>query len=98
MVFFDLPTETRAERKKATEFRKHLIKDGFQMFQFSIYLRYCMSLENTNVHSKRIKLNLPRKGKVAIIQITDRQFGLMEVFHGTKKESLPQISQQLELF
>src|SRR5690606_10848323 len=43
LVLFDLPTETRKERKAAGMFRKKLLDDGFQMFQFSIYLRFCAS-------------------------------------------------------
>ena len=34
LVLFDLPTETKKERKAAADFRKHLIEDGFTMFQF----------------------------------------------------------------
>ena len=41
LVFFDLPTETRTERKVAARFRKNLLDDGFAMFQFSIYMRFC---------------------------------------------------------
>ena len=44
MVFFDLPTETRKERKAASEFRKQLVSDGFNMFQFSIYIRHLSEL------------------------------------------------------
>ena len=33
LVFFDLPTETRKDRKNATLFRKRILKDGFTMFQ-----------------------------------------------------------------
>jgi CRISPR-associated protein Cas2 len=98
LVFFDLPTETRKERRKATEFRKNLLLDGFQMFQFSIYLRFCLSNENADVHTNRTKTNLPEYGKVAILRITDRQFGLIQLFHGQKNAELPKISQQLELF
>ena len=36
LVFFDLPTDTKKERKEAADFRKRLIVDGFIMFQFSI--------------------------------------------------------------
>ena len=39
LVFFDLPTETKRQRKEYAKFRKLLICDGFTMFQFSIYLR-----------------------------------------------------------
>ena len=41
LVFFDLPTETQKDKKAYTLFRKNLQKDGFTMFQFSIYVRHC---------------------------------------------------------
>ncbi len=31
LVFFDLPTDTKRERKAAAKFRKDLIGDGFSM-------------------------------------------------------------------
>ncbi len=98
LVFFDLPTETRTERKVAARFRKNLLDDGFAMFQFSIYMRFCASRENSSVHIKRTKNNLPKKGKVCIMQITDKQFGMMELFHGQKEVEPETPSQQLELF
>ena len=98
LVFFDLPTDTKKERKKASDFRKKLLKDGFSMFQFSIYMRFCASRENAEVHTKRVKINLPEKGHVAILSITDRQFGLMELFYGVDKVETEKPSQQLELF
>ena len=98
LVFFDLPTETRLERKIASGFRKKLLDDGFGMFQFSIYMRFCASRENAEVHTNRIKINLPPHGKVGVMQITDRQFGLMELFHGKKQVENEKPSQQLELF
>lgn len=98
LVFFDLPTETRVERKAAARFRKDLLNDGFAMFQFSIYMRFCPSRENAAVHIKRSKNALPKKGKVGIMQITDKQFGLMELFHGKKEVEPEAPSQQLELF
>ena len=55
LVFFDLPTDTKKERKVAADFRKALLQDGFVMFQFSIYIRHCPSVENAAVHIKRVK-------------------------------------------
>jgi len=98
MVFFDLPTETRKHRKAATRFRKDLLDDGFNMFQYSIYIRFCPSRENAAVHIKRIKYALPKQGKVAIFQITDKQFGMIELFEGQKEEEPDYPVQQLELF
>jgi CRISPR-associated protein Cas2 len=98
MVFFDLPTETKKERKAASMFRKNLIKDGFSMFQFSIYMRHCSSRENAQVHIKRVKSFLPVLGHVGILNITDKQFGMIELFYGKKEEHRPEMPQQLELF
>ena len=98
LVFFDLPTETRTERKAAARFRKDLLDDGFAMFQFSIYMRFCPSRENAAVHMRRTKNALPKKGKVGIMQITDKQFGMIELFHGQKEMEPETPSQQLELF
>ena len=98
LVFYDLPTETRLERKIAAQFRKKIMADGFAMFQFSLYLRHSASMENAQVHVTRVKKILPEKGKVGIMTITDKQFGMMEIFHGHKlTEAVPPV-QQLEMF
>lgn len=97
LVFFDLPTETKRDRRNAALFRKDLIKDGFSMLQFSVYARHCSSAENQEVHRRRVILSLPPKGNVNILSITDKQFERMEIFFNTRK-SKSEIPQQLELF
>ncbi len=98
MVFFDLPTETKKERKAASRFRKDLQEDGFTMFQFSIYVRHCASRENAEVHMRRVRAILPEKGHVCILSITDKQFGMIEIFYAAKIADRPDTPQQLELF
>ncbi|MFY7652552.1 MAG: CRISPR-associated endonuclease Cas2 [Chitinophagaceae bacterium] len=98
MVLFDLPTETKKERKAYADFRKKLLKDGFQMFQFSIYMRHCASKENAEVHIKRVKNSLPPKGHVGIFQMTDKQFGMIELFYNKTPASTQSPVQQLEMF
>jgi CRISPR-associated protein Cas2 len=98
LVFYDLPTETKKERKVAADFRKRIIKDGFTMFQFSIYLRHCASRENADVHIKRVKNILPEYGQIGILCITDKQFGQMELFLCRKEKKITTPYQQLELF
>jgi len=98
LVHFDLPTETKKDRKAYAEFRKKILKDGFQMFQFSMYIRHCSSKENAEVHIKRVKAMLPPKGHVGILCITDKQFGMMEIFRGREVVKSPDTVQQLEMF
>ncbi len=98
LVFFDLPTETKKERKIAGEFRKNLIRDGFTMFQFSIYIRHCASVENSAVHVKRVKHLLPEYGHIGILSITEKQFSALELYNGQKSKKLNSPGLQLELF
>ncbi len=97
-VFFDLPTNTKPERQAAAKFRKELLKDGFDMFQFSIYTRLTPSHEHAEVHIDRVQQVLPDYGKVGVVKITDKQFGDMRIFYGKKQVSAPKGPQQLELF
>ena len=98
LVLYDLPTETKANMKAANLFRKRLLDDGFALFQFSMYMRHCPSRENAEVHIKRVTSILPKAGKVAIMYLTDKQFGDIEIFFARNKEEPPPTYQQLELF
>lgn len=98
LVFFDLPTHTKKDKKAYQTFRDKLKRDGFTMFQFSIYIRHCASRENMKVHVKRINSYLPQKGKVGVLSITDKQFGEMQVFYGNKTKPPKPVPVQLELF
>ncbi|MDA3615446.1 CRISPR-associated endonuclease Cas2 [Polluticaenibacter yanchengensis] len=98
IVMYDLPTETKLERSKAAKFRKQILEDGFQMFMFSKYIRHCFSMENAQVHIKRVKSLLPEHGHIGILCVTDKQFGEIQVYHGKKQIESPNTVQQLELF
>ena len=98
LVLYDLPTETAKQRKAAARFRKDIMGDGFSMFQFSIYIRHCASMENAQVHIKRVKALLPEEGDVGILCITDKQSGDLEIFHCKKEKKDFNTPIQLELF
>ncbi|MDP2088148.1 MAG: CRISPR-associated endonuclease Cas2 [Flavobacteriaceae bacterium] len=97
-VFFDLPTNTKKERKNASLFRKNLLKDGYGMMQFSVYMRHCASSESADVHERRIKKILPPLGKVSVLRITDKQFGSIMNFWGKMMVENEPTPLQLELF
>ena len=98
LTLFDLPTETKKQRKAAQRFRKQLLDNGFNMFQFSIYVRSCASRQNSEVHRKRVKHILPEYGHVCIMEITDKQFANMEIYYNRGAAKAPDQGQQLELF
>lgn len=97
-VFFDLPVGSKKEMRAAADFRKSLLKDGFTMMQFSVYTRHCASDESAQVHIRRVKANIPEKGQVSILKITDKQFGDIANFWGAKEQPPSPTPTQMELF
>ena len=72
VAMFDLPVDTKEARKRYTQFRKELLKDGFSKMQFSVYIRHCASEENGEVHVARVERALPPDGEVRLMAITDK--------------------------
>lgn len=97
-VMFDLPVGTDAERKTASKFRKFLLDQGFEMAQFSVYLRFARSKEAAETFIRHIQSALPKAGKVHIVTITDKQYGNARIFTGRKGERRPQNPDQLVMF
>lgn len=97
-VIFDLPVDSKTHRKAATKFRNDLLKDGFSMLQYSVYIRHCPTKESMEVHVKRIKQMIPKVGHVSMLQITDRQFGNMENVWGRQDVPLAGAPAQLSFF
>lgn len=97
-VMFDLPVETKLQRKVAARFRKDLIKDGFVMHQLSVYIRHCASNEAATVHIGRVKRLVPDEGLVSILKVTDKQFGDTIQLVGRKRKPPPPAPVQLEFF
>ena len=96
---FDLPVVTKKERKIAATFRKNLMKDGFVMLQFSVYIRHCASKESQEVHIKRVKSIVPETGMVSMLSVTDKQYGDIVNFWGKENvKKVPKDPLQLEFF
>lgn len=97
-VMFDLPTHTSKERKEAAAFRHYLLDLGFEMAQFSVYLKYCASAEKADSVSRQVQHRLPLEGKVDILTITDKQFANIKRFYAQKQLQNRGKPQQLRLF
>lgn len=97
-VLFDLPVETKAERKAANTFRKDVLKLGFGRFQLSAYQRVCCSREVAVATIKAVKRAVPDYGTVSFITITDRQFTDIETYRIGVKVKEKGAPEQLTLF
>lgn len=100
MVAFDLPVGTKPQRKAATDFRNFLIDDGYQMIQFSVYVRACVSFARQETHLDRLKKNLPPEGSVRAVFITRAQWERSYVIHGPPVTESPveHLPEQIQLW
>lgn len=88
-VIFDLPVLTKKQRKKATKFRAELLKDGFIMMQFSVYIRPVPTRALREKHIRRVSKLVPEEGSVIILTFTDKQYGEAIQFYGSNTQELP---------
>jgi CRISPR-associated protein Cas2 len=82
IVFFDLPTETTADRRNYRKFRKFLIKDGFMMIQESVYAKLALNSTQVSQIVNEVKKVQPEKGSIQILTVTEKQFSKMEIVSG----------------
>lgn len=97
-VLFDLPVGTKKERKAATKFRHALLDLGFEMSQFSVYLKFCAGKEQVESLERKVEEAIPVSGKVHLVAITDKQYENIRTFRGKKREPASKMPDQLALF
>lgn len=98
MVMFDLPVVEPEERKAATGFRNALLDLGFEMAQFSVYVRFCTSQAEVDTFARRVERALPPDGRVNIVTFTDRQYERIVTFHGPTRQPAAKAPDQFALF
>lgn len=98
LVMFDLPVVEAEERKSASAFRKFLLDQGFEMAQFSVYLRHCTGPEQVDTLTRRVQGELPGGGKVDILYFTDKQYERIASFVGKKRSRARRNPDQYNLF
>ena len=99
IVMFDLPTQTKKDRKRYRWFVNFLDKQGFIRLQYSVYAKAFNSYESATHGKRRIKEFLHfnvKHGNVRLMMLTDVQFGKMELIVGAPTEQ--EKAEQLSLF
>jgi CRISPR-associated protein Cas2 len=92
MVMFDLPVVDKLDRTLATEFRNRLLDLGFEMTQFSVYMRFCAGSSQAETLCAQVKRALPPRGRVHILQFTDKQYERIQTFRGPAKQDQKNLS------
>lgn len=82
LVFFDLPMVTKVEKRAYIVFRRFLLNDGYDMIQFSVYGRVLNGIDAQAKHIQRLKVNLPPKGSIRVMTVTEKQYAGMQLLVG----------------
>lgn len=72
LVCFDLPRETRIQRKDAAEYRRRLVELGFVMKQFSLYEREVQKLSTRDRILNILRRELPDEGSIVVYMLPDQ--------------------------
>lgn len=84
LLFFDLPMNTKEERRIYGKFRKYLINNGFTMLQYSVYSKIFPNRTALIQYTVGLKRNLPNKGSIRIMSVTEKQYEKMQILVGGK--------------
>ncbi|MCX6433001.1 MAG: CRISPR-associated endonuclease Cas2 [Actinobacteria bacterium] len=98
MVMFDLPVVTKPERKAAARFRADLLDHGFEMAQYSVYVRFCASQSQVSTVAAKVQWSLPTAGRVSLLTFTDKQYERIVSFSGRRESPRKGAPGQLEMF
>ena len=84
ICLFDLPVDTSNQKKAYREFRKNILKEGFSMMQYSVYVRTCPSREYAERLEKRIRKFIPMEGNIRLLSVTEKQYSDMKLLVGKR--------------
>jgi CRISPR-associated protein Cas2 len=98
ICLFDLPSVSDEEVKNAKNFREFLLKKGFVMLQWSMYVKHLLYNDSVTHLSESIRRKLPENGNLMLIEMTDRQFESIMVFNNYQTQKPPRKYSELELF
>ena len=98
IVMFDLPVKAPSDRKRYQRFHKFLVQDGYVMMQLSVYSRITVGLDGADKHLGRLRANLPSKGNVRVMSVTERQYESMLFLVGKPRTQEKTVGSQLQLW
>ena len=95
LLSFDLPRNTKEERKQATFYRKRLVELGFQMKQFSLYEREVQSQNTRDNLIAILKKELPDTGAIVLYllpnEVNDKQITILGKDAPRRTVGVPQL-------
>ncbi len=71
LVSFDLPRDTKFERRVVSKYRTRLLELGFSMKQFSLYERYVSDVQKKDKILEILQQEIPDTGSITLYVLPD---------------------------
>ncbi|MEI8244522.1 MAG: CRISPR-associated endonuclease Cas2 [Lentisphaerota bacterium] len=98
IIFFDLPVDPADNRKIYADFRKFILRKGFQAVQKSVYIRWTDSAAAADFCRHDIEKNCPPCGQLAIFCVTEKNMRATLFFRDGKSENAPEKPEPFFIF
>ena len=85
-LIYDLPTVENEDQKIYQRFHNQLIKLGFYMLQYSVYVKVVQNDLSYKQYLNKINNILPQKGNIAILKLTEKQYEDMIYLRGEQNK------------
>lgn len=85
LLLFDLPSVESYEKREYLQFRKHLLKNGYSMIQFSVYVKCINTQLKVDNELKKLYQFIPTNGNIRMLTVTEKQYQNMVMILGKKK-------------
>ncbi len=85
IIMFDLPSVKKTELRAYRKWHDFLVRTGFIMMTESVYSRLVINKSVSTKIKNLIKDNLPKKGDIQMLEITEKQFASIEYLLGNAK-------------
>ncbi len=86
ILLYDLPVKNEDDRKIYNYFHTNIIKLGFYMLQYSIYIKVINNDTSLKQYLYKIEKIIPKKGNIIIMKITEKQYQDMIYLRGEKNK------------
>ncbi|MGM9969483.1 MAG: CRISPR-associated endonuclease Cas2 [Anaeroplasma sp.] len=88
LLFFDLPSVSKEEKRTYSKFVKQIKCNGFYMLQESVYAKMALNKQVLESTIEKVNKFLPPNGYVIVLPITEKQFNNMTIMLGENKSNV----------
>ncbi|MGL4768791.1 MAG: CRISPR-associated endonuclease Cas2 [Mycoplasmoidaceae bacterium] len=85
IVMYDITSDNALDNQAYNYYRKLLLKNGYIMMQYSVYSKCINSKTKFSAEIKKISQKIPKKSRIRVLFVTEKQYGDMVHLSGKPK-------------